>query len=368
MDGGSVRISRYLKRGSIPAPLLALGSALVTALLIMVLAAPDPGRAVRIFFIGPFSSSYYFGNMLSRGGLLILAGTGMAVAFRGGTFNLGGEGQVYAGAFSAAMLASALGELPFFLSPGAPLGVLIVLLSSALLGAFIAGISGLLKWLWNVDELIGSFLLGQSIFYLLDYLVIGPARDQRGFLLATVPIPEALLIPSILPPSHLSLAFLLAPAGAILFHRFLFSTWRGYELRICGLNRRFARYGGIETGFYMVLPMLISGGLYGLTGAVSTLGIHGMAIQGATSGLGWNGIAVALIGATNPLMVIPAGLVFAFLEEASATATLSSSITLELSTIVQAVVFLLITIQAGAAGSSRSLGKKGKTGEETDVA
>jgi simple sugar transport system permease protein len=91
--------------------------------------------------------------------------------------------------------------------------------------------------------------------------------------------------------------------------------------------------------------MMMSGSLYGTAGAFSVLGIHHMAIQGATAGLGWNGIAVALIGANHPLMIIPAGLVFAFLEEAAATATLSSSISLELSSIVQGMVFLLITVR-----------------------
>ncbi len=322
-------------------PLAALGGALATALLIMIIAAPEPIRAITIFFTGPFSSLYYFGNMISRAGLLILAGTGMAVAFRGGTFNLGGEGQVYAGAFVAAMVAIRLPGTSFFMGP---VGILLTLLLATAVGVLIAGLSGLLKKLWDVDELIGSFLLGQTLFYLLDYLVIGPLRDASGFLLSTPSIPEKLHILKILPPSHLNLGVFLAPAGAIIFYRFLFFHWRGYELRLCGLNRRFARYGGINTGVYYLLPMMISGGMYGLTGGIATLGIHYRAIQGATSGLGWNGIAVALIGANNPLLVIPAGVIFAFLEEASATATLSSSISLELSTIVQAVVFLLITI------------------------
>jgi simple sugar transport system permease protein len=308
-------------------------------MVIILIAAPSPLKAAADFFTGPFSSIYYFGNMLSLASLLIIAGGGMAIAFRSGVFNLGGEGQVYSGAFIAAAAGLLLPPETGFA------GTLIIIVTAAAAGGIIAGTSGLFKRLWNTDELISSFLLGQFLVYLIDYLIIGPMRDTSSFLLSTPKIPEAFLLFRIAPPSHLTLVIVVAPITAWLLYLYLFKSYRGYELRLCGLNRDFARYGGINVDRYYVIPMMMSGSLYGTAGAFSVLGIHHMAIQGATAGLGWNGIAVALIGANHPLMIIPAGLVFAFLEEAAATATLSSSISLELSSIVQGMVFLLITVR-----------------------
>lgn len=144
-------------------------------------------------------------------------------------------------------------------------------------------------------------------------------------------------------PSHLTPVIFIAPLIVWFLYLYLFKNYRGYELRLCGLNREFARYGGINVDRHLVVPMIMSGALYGIVGAFTIVGDLHMAIQGASSGLGWNGIAVALIGANHPLLIIPAGIVFAFLQEATDTATLSSSISMELSSIVQGVVFLFIT-------------------------
>lgn len=326
----------------------ALAAALAAAMIIILAAAPSPLRAAADFFTGPFSSRYYFGNMLSLASLLIIAGGGMAVAFRSGVFNLGGEGQVYLGAFIA-------GTAGLLLPPASgPAGIAVIILLAAAAGGGAAALSGIFRRLWNTDELISSFLLGQTLVYTIDYLIIGPLRDGTGFLLATPEIPEAFRLARLVPPSHLTIVVLLAPLTAWALYLYLFKSYRGYELRLCGLNREFARYGGIDVDRYYVVPMAVSGALYGTAGALSVLGIHHMAIQGAVAGLGWNGIAVALIGANHPLLVIPAGLTFAFLEEAAATATLSSSISLELSSIVQGMVFLLITVRfAGLARRNR---------------
>jgi simple sugar transport system permease protein len=315
----------------------ALSAATLTALLIMLIAAPHPGKAILNFFTGPFSSRYYFGNMLSLAALLMIAGGGMSIAFRSGVFNLGGEGQVYVGAFTAAMLGTILPPESGFL------GIVIMVLAASVAGATAAGLCGLFKRLWNTDELISSFLLGQSLVYTIDYLIIGPLRDQKSFLLSTPEIPKSFWLPRLLPPSHLTPVIFIAPLIVWFLYLYLFKSYRGYELRLCGLNREFARYGGINVDRHLVVPMIMSGALYGIVGAFTIVGDLHMAIQGASSGLGWNGIAVALIGANHPLLIIPAGIVFAFLQEATDTATLSSSISMELSSIVQGVVFLFIT-------------------------
>lgn len=117
-------------------------------------------------------------------------------------------------------------------------------------------------------------------------------------------------------------------------------------MRICGLNSEFARYGGINIRKYFMLPMALSGGFHGLAGAVSVLGTQHMCFKGFSGGMGWNGIAVALIAKNNPIAVIPAALFFAYIEAGAKSAMINSDVTIEIASIVQSVVFYLITAQA----------------------
>jgi simple sugar transport system permease protein len=120
-------------------------------------------------------------------------------------------------------------------------------------------------------------------------------------------------------------------------------TLVGYELRIVGYNRRLARYAGIPVGWYTTLPMALSGLLHGLAGSVLVMGVHHRSIVGFSGGLGWNGIAVALIARNRPLLVIPAALFFAFLNAGARAAVLQNQTTWELGSLVQGVVFLFVT-------------------------
>jgi len=316
-----------------------LAAALLAAVVLLLIASDDPGDSLRRFFLGPLSNAYSFGNMLNSAVPLMLVGMGIALAFRASVFNLGGEGQVYAAGVLTAWLCLRLPNIG-----GLP-GVVIALAAAVALGAATAGLSGLLKMKWGVNELISSYLLSSALVLVCDYFVSGPLKDPASNLQATSFVDPRFRLPGLMPPSHLNvglpLALLCLGAGAF----FLFRTRAGYELRMCGYNRNFARYGGIHTGLYIVMPMAASGGLNGLAGALTTLGTHHRAIQGFTAGLGWNGIAVALIAREHPAGVLPAALFYAYLEAGAEAAMIHSSVSLELVTVVQALIFYLITAQ-----------------------
>lgn len=324
-------------KSSLTATLVALVAALLVCVLIIVFISEKPADALYSFFAGPFLNVYHFGNMIDDAGLLILTGLGITLAFKAGVFNLGGEGQAYTGAIVAAQLALLLKGVP------AVIGIPLIVLGSAAAAAVFGGISGVLRWKWNLDELITTFLLSSAAMPIIDYLIAEPLRDDAGYLLATSVIPERLRFAHLLPPSHLNgglfIGLVLAGALWLLFYR---TRW-GYELRQCGLNRTFAQYGNIPVGVYIVVPMTASGALHGIAGAMQVTGTRFMAVQGATAGLGWNGIAVALIAEQNPLAVVPAALIFSYLNAATETAMLRTDFSFELSFIIQAIVFLLIT-------------------------
>jgi simple sugar transport system permease protein len=117
-------------------------------------------------------------------------------------------------------------------------------------------------------------------------------------------------------------------------------------MRMCGLNREFSRYGGINVSAYVVLPLVLSGALHGLAGGLAVLGTQHMAVKDFSFGMGWNGIAVSLIAKNNPLAVVPAAVFFAWLEAGAKAAMLHSDVTFEIAAIVQSVIFYLVTAQA----------------------
>jgi simple sugar transport system permease protein len=315
--------------------LFALGMGIV----ILLLVSEDPLRAVTYFFIGPFLNLYNLGNMLNSAVPLMFTGLGVVIAFKTSVFNLGGEGQVYSGALVTTAVCLAFPAISGFL--GKPLA----LLAGAVAAALIAGFSGWLYARWQTNELLSTFLISAALILLVDYFITGPLDDPASNLLASLPIPPQYWLMRILAPSRLNTGSLLALVSVGLVTLFLFNTRIGYELRTCGLNREFALYGGIAMETYIVMSMMASGFFHGLAGGVVILGTYHSCIQGFSAGLGWNGIAVALIGRNHPLGVIPAALFFAYLEAGAEAAVIHSGVSTEVALLIQAVIFYLITAQ-----------------------
>ncbi len=331
--------------------LITLASAAAVLLLLIFILSKEPGITLYHLFAGPFTNRYYFGNLLNDAIPLILTGLGISFAFRAAMFNLGGEGQIYVGALAAAAAAFALPNLPWYV------GIPLTLIAAVAAGAAVAGISGICKYAWRTDELISSFLISKAVIYIVDAVITGILQDPGSNLLTTRPIARQYWFLRILPPSNLDISIAAAVLLALLSYFYLFKTRQGYEMRMCGMNSEFARYGGINVRFYFLLPMLISGALHGLAGAVSFMGTQHMLFKGFSTGMGWNGIAVALIARNNPVWVIPSALFFAYIEAGAKSAMIHSDVTFEIAHIVQAVIFFLVTAQVfGPRGANRGGG------------
>ena len=312
----------------------------VIALLALVALAcvfsKTPGRALFFFFFGPFRNVYSFGNMLNSAIPLMLGGLGVSVAMRTGSLNLGGEGQIYSGAFIATITALALPHWGVA-------GGLIALLAGAFFAGGAAALSGFCKAHWNTNELITSFLLSNALILMVNYCVNGPFLDPETNLQSTRKIAADLRLPLILPPSNLSAALIIALVMVAVVHIFLKRTKRGYEFRMAGANEIFARYGGINTRLNTVMAMFFSGALYGLAGGLAIFGTYYGTIKEFSSGLGWNGLAAALIAGFYPPAVIPASLFFAWISSGAKIAMQNADITFEVASIVQAMIFFLAT-------------------------
>jgi len=340
-------MARRPTTGSLWSSLLAVGAALAVTVVLLGVGSASWGDALEAFFVQPIANRYYFGNMVSLMGYLLLASLGIVIAFRGGLYNLGGEGQLFVGALVGTLAGLAVPGLP------GPLGVVLVLLAASLTGALLASVSGILRRAWGTPELITSYLLSAALIPAAEYLITGPANDPARNLLATRTLPEAYWLPRLLVPSELNLAFPLALVVAVMVYLAMFLSVRGYELRLFGLNEEFAVYAGIDPTTYSVGALGLSGALHGLTGGLMVVGTYHAAISGFSGGIGWNAIAVALVGRLHPLGAILSALVFAYLDAGAKASMLHTEFTFELGTIIQAVILLLVTASFVVRGRRR---------------
>ncbi len=317
---------------------LILSFGLVIALIFIL--SKTPAKTIYAFFIGPFTNKYYFGNMLNVAVPLVFTGLGMAMAFKSSVFNLGGEGQTYAGGLAVTAVCLALPVA------NGNLGGLLAIAAAAVLSGAIAGLSGYFKMKWNADEMISSFLLSSAVMLIINYFITGPLDDPNNNMLASLPLAHQYGLLKLFPPSKLNLSAFFAIAAAVIVFLFMNRSHVGYEMRMCGLNREFSRYGGINVSKYLVLPMILSGALHGIGGGLMVLGTYGVLYQGFSFGMGWNGIAVALIAKNNPLGVLPAALLFAYLDAGAKSAMLNGDVTFEIASIAQSFIFYFVTAQA----------------------
>jgi simple sugar transport system permease protein len=317
--------------------LLSVAAAVVLTVLIIVTTASDPGVTLGAFFSGPWSSPWFFGNTLDGIGLLLTASLGIALAFRGGCFNLGGEGQIYLGGLAASVI---LLQAPS--GTGLCLAAMAAIVSGGLMGA----LSGVLKKCFGANELITSFLISAALSPVADYLIAGPLRNPQGSLMATGRF--GFTLPRLLPPSNLSVSFIFALVLIYLGHLFIYRTVWGYRYKVAGSAPDFARYGGINPERCWVPAMGVSGALNGLTGFFAMAGTYGLCHQGFSGCLGWNAIAVALIARNRPLALIPAAFIFGWLKAGSDSALLSRGLSFETTAFIQAAVLILATIHFSA--------------------
>lgn len=321
-------------RGTLTALVLALGLAVV----LLAVLSPNPLGALRAFFWGPIGSPLAWGNLLNQALLLSLTGLAASLAFGAGAFNLGGEGQTYTGGLAA--LAASL-VLPTVLGPA---GTLAALATGALAGGLLGGLSGWLKIRFDADEMITTFLISASAVPFVNAVMTGPGIGApESILIQSRPAPEAFWIAGLLAPSNLHWGVFAAIPLVVLFAVLVNHTPWGYRLRLMGRNRDFARYAGISTGVYALVPLGLSGALHGLAGGLGVLGTQHALVQGFSAGWGWNGIAVALIARTNPWAVLPAALLLAFLDQASRTVVLQGQFPFQLSALFQAAILFFIT-------------------------
>jgi simple sugar transport system permease protein len=272
---------------------------------------------------------------------LIFVGLAVAISFRAGMFNIGGDGQLIMGALGATIVGVGLQ------TSGLPSLVILALaiVAAVVFGAFWGFIPGFLKARTGAHEVITTIMLNYVAIQVVLFALLGPYLRQAG---SSQPISKNMStwvdVPLIidLPAIRLDYGFVVALLMAVLVSWLLFRTTKGYELRAAGFNMTAARYAGMSAGGSMMLGMALSGGLAGMGGGFMVIGNTGQLTNDLSGGIGFNAIALALLAGLRPSGVVAAGLLFGALTNGGKQMGIQSGIPFDLLFFIIAMVIMFV--------------------------
>ena len=283
-------------------------------------------------------TSYDFGNWLNIASFYMIAGSGSAISMKSGRFNLGGEGQIYAGGFCSAITLAAMKDFsPFFAVTSA---IVIGTAFTALLTLF----SALLEKYKNASFLLTSFIISSAVIPLINGLIAGPFRGNTGNLLATPFINRDFRFTRILKPSSLNVTFFIAIAVCLAAWIFLYKSQTGKKICIYGISREFALYSGFSEKTITFTSAALSGVLHGLCGSFIVLGTYYTCHQGFYYGIGWASLSAAMLAMANPLLLLPSSLFLAAINAYTTSFALHHNTGYDLAAIIQAIIMFMISI------------------------
>jgi ABC-type uncharacterized transport system permease subunit len=271
---------------------------------------------------------------------LVFTGLGVALAFRGGLFNIGAQGQAVMGTVGAA-LAGFLIPLPVVLH------LVVALLAGLLAGAAWGFVPGILKARTGAHEVITTIMLNYIALLFLSWLVLQKGVQNPGRTDAiSRPVDASAQLPSFGGALRAHLGILLAVAAVAGAAWLLNRSSFGFELRAVGANPDAARTAGMSVAKTYTLLMVVAGGLSGLGGATQVLGVAHALTPAVAGNIGFDGLLVALLGRTRPWGVLLAALLFGALQAGGTRMRSFSGISLELVTVVQALIVIFIAAPA----------------------
>jgi simple sugar transport system permease protein len=330
--------------------LLALGViAISLALLagILHIAGYDAPRALTALWRGSFGTANAFVSAtLVRATPLMLAGLGVALAFRAGIWNIGAEGQLLAGAAATTAVSFVLTGVPRLLL------VPLLLVAGAVAGMGWASIAEVLRRRRGVLEVISTIMLNFVALHLVGALVHGPLQEPLGIYPQSAPLPDAARLPRLIAGARLHAGVVIAVLVAPMLWWWLRSTAAGFRLRAVGANATAARMAGrVDAGRVAGMAFLASGALAGLAGAVEVSGVTYALYESLSPGYGYTAIVVALLARLDPLAVVPSAILFGALESGALAMQRDAGIPSVVVTAIEATLVLtLLLVHKWSAG------------------
>ncbi len=319
-------------------PILALFTGLVFCALLLLITRHNPFTIYQALWTGAVTGQGAIVGTLVQTTPYMLLGLAVALGFKCGLFNIGAEGQFVAGATAATWAGHAFDGLPAILL------ATVALLFGAVAGGLYAAIAGLLKVVSGAHEVITTIMLNYIATNLVLFLVTngGPMQEPTHTQTQSYNIAAGAQLPIIAPGTTLDAGLLIALLGAVAVYVLVSRTTWGFELRAVGLNPRSARSAGISVRWVTVWVMALSGALAGLAGGIQIGGQQHYLPDSIASGYGFDAIAVAIIGAGNPLGIVLAALFLGALRSSQGFMEQSTGISAPFASVIEATILFFV--------------------------
>lgn len=319
-------------------PVISVLLGLLAGAIIMLVSGYSPIEGYEALWNGAFGDAFTIGETIRRITPLILTGLAVAFAFRSGLFNIGAEGQVIVGWLAAVWVGLAV-DAPMILH--LPLVLIVAMLAGALWGF----VPGLLKAKLGVHEVIVTIMMNYIALFITNEIIRNVLTEQET---TTEAIPATASLASewlqtLTFFSRMHYGILVALFAAIIMWFIVQRTTIGYELKAVGFNQHASRYAGMNVSKNIILSMVISGAFAGLAGAMEGVGTYGtISVMSGFTNLGFDGIAVALLGSNNALGVVLAAILFGVLKEGAGQMPTSAGVPTELVDIIIALIIFFV--------------------------
>ncbi len=321
------------------AHVLAVLAAMVLCSALLLWGGASPLAAWALLVKGALGSKFALTETLTRATPLIFTGLAAAVAFRAKLWNIGGEGQFYAGACMATWLGAGAIDLPPYLM------IPYLFLAGALGGGLLLLGPTLLKTRLQVDEVVTTLLLNFVVLLFVNWLVFGPWKDPMalGWPQAR-PVLDSAILPVLLAKTRFHLGFFIALACAVAAWWFMRSTIWGFEIRAVGASPKAGTFAGMPVNAAVIRTALISGGLAAMAGVSELCGPKGYLTLDLSPGFGYTGIVVAMLAGLNPLGVIGAALFVAAIYIGADSMSRAITISNYIADVITAVSLLAVLV------------------------
>lgn len=328
-------------------PLFAILLSLIAAAIVILLVGKNPLSAFLNLLQGAglFPKPSYAGhrNMLTDFMSLLnvltpmlFAALAVAVAFKAGLFNIGVSGQMLAAGFTATIIIGYSGLPAIAAKP-------LVLLIGVVVGAAVGGLIGWLKFKFNINEVVSSIMLNYILQYVISFFIntyyVDPVSRQSRYVSAASRLTFMDTVVGDL-KMDLPLGILLAVGVAFLMKFLLDKTWIGYELKAVGASPKAAQYAGVNVGRNIVLAMTLSGALAGLAGVTYYLGYLGSIQPKVLTTVGFDAIAVSLLGNSNPIGILFSSLLISVISKGSTYMSSTAGVEQEIASVITGLILL----------------------------
>lgn len=336
------------RSGALGRAAASVGMALALTAVLIFLAGKNPATAYYHLLMGAFGGWDRVVVGLNKTTPYLLCAVGIALCFRGRVINIGAEGQLaMGGVASSAVALFAAGQPAWLLLP-------LALLAGAAGGSCWACAAAAIRVTRGVHEVLVTLLLNFVALLLVAELLHGRLGEEGAGFPQSPLFDAAAWLPKLVPGTDLHVGIAIAVAGALAANYLLWRTTIGFRWRVLGASAPAARYAGVAQGRGIFGLMGTAGALAGMAGAIECLGVHYRLIEGFSAGFGFNAVAIALMGALNPLYVLPSALFFGFLETGALAMQRQVGVPSSLVLVIQGLTMIFVLCGIGRSGGDRT--------------